>query len=176
MKWFFIILLIAALFFVILRAGCYNRPKRNVAVPVTNFDVKRYMGVWYEIARLDHPFERNMNKVTAEYKLLPDGRINVINRGEKGGRMKQITGKARPVDNSGKGELKVRFFIFPMRYVVMELSPDYQYAMVGSSSTDYLWVLSRQSSMPLDVLNDLLRKAKKRGYDVEGMIFVKHDY
>lgn len=143
------------------------------ASAVKRLDVRRYMGRWYEIARYDHRFERGMTHVTADYSLRPDGKIKVVNRGIKNGKPKEITGKAylpRPEEEPGR--LKVSFFLwFYADYYVLELDEDYRYAVVGSSSDRYLWILSRTPEVPKEVLDDLLAKIERRGYGLSGLLF-----
>jgi len=142
---------------------------------VVNFDVNRFMGRWYEICRYDHRFERGMTHVTADYSLLPDGKIKVVNRGIKEGKHKESVGKARqpnPVEYPGR--LKVSFFLwFYSDYYVLEIDDDYQYAVIGSSSGDYLWILSRTPQMPEDVEDLLLGRIADRGYDLEKLMWIE---
>ena len=133
------------------------------------------MGKWYEIARYEHTFEKGMTHVTAEYSLKPDGKIQVINKGIKNGKAKEIVGKAKqpnPIEYPGR--LKVSFFLwFYSDYYVLELDNDYQYAIIGSSSDKYLWILSRTPELPKETLDKLLANIKQRGYDLSRLIFVE---
>jgi lipocalin len=142
---------------------------------VRQLDVERFMGQWYEIARYEHRFERGMTHVTAEYTLLPDGKIRVVNRGLKDGKSKEIVGKARrsnPVEYPGR--LEVSFFLwFYSDYYILELGPDYQYAVIGSSTDKYLWILSRQEKISSPVREKILSGLKKRGYDISRLVFVE---
>jgi len=144
---------------------------------VKDFEIERYLGKWYEIARYDHRFERGLVGVTATYSLRDDGMINVVNAGFKGslsGKQSVSTGKAKIPDMSVPSKLKVSFFLFFYGdYFVMELDSNYQWAVVGSSSENYLWILSRTPEMDPAVYNDLLGRIKKRGYDVEKLIRVE---
>ena len=142
---------------------------------VSSLNVERYMGKWYEIARFNHSFEKGMTHVVAEYTLLPDGKIQVLNQGMKNGEMKNILGKAKQPDpEQSPGQLKVSFFLwFYSDYNIMELDPDYQYALIGSSSDNYLWILSRTPEMPKKKLDDYLRIIQQRGYDLSKLIWVK---
>ena len=112
---------------------------------VSNLDVNRFMGSWYEIARYEHSFEKGMTHVKANYSLLPDGTIRVLNSGMKNGKKKEIEGKARKKKGSNSNsKLEVSFFLwFYSDYFVFELDDNYQYAVIGSSSDKYLWILSR---------------------------------
>lgn len=144
--------------------------------PVKVFDLNRYLGKWYEIARFDHSFEKDLVGVTAEYSLLPDGKVRVINSGYKDtldGPYKSTEGKAKIPDPSNPAHLEVSFFMwFYSDYNIMELDPDYQYALVGSDTDKYLWILSRTPQLPNDPLNRLLDQATRRGYDVGKLIWV----
>ena len=142
---------------------------------VKQLDISRFMGKWYEIARYEHTFEKGMTYVTAEYSLLPDGKIRVINRGMKNGKPKEIIGKARqpdPIEHPGR--LEVSFFLwFYADYYILELDKDYQHAIIGSNTDKYLWILSRSPEIPKDTLDKLLTNIRQRGYDLSKLIFVK---
>lgn len=144
---------------------------------IATLDLARYMGKWYEIARFDHFFEKNMVGVSADYLLLPDGKIQVTNSGflhELSGEYKTIIGKAKMPNPQEPGKLKVSFFLwFYSDYFIFELDPNYQYALVGSSSDKYLWILSRTPTLPSPVTNQLLQKAQARGYNTNALIWVK---
>ena len=142
---------------------------------VTHLDIHRYMGKWYEIARYDHSFEKGMTHVYTEYSLEKDGKIKVINRGIKDGEPKKITGKAKQPDpKEYPGRLKVSFFLwFYSDYYILDLDKDYQYAIVGSSSDKYLWILSRIPEMSETKLKSILQKIAQRGYDVSKLVFVE---
>lgn len=142
---------------------------------VHRLDVARFMGRWYEIARYEHRFERGMTHVTADYTLLPDGKIRVVNRGLKDGRPKEITGKARQPDpQEYPGRLEVSFFLwFYSDYYVLELEPDYQYAVIGSSTDKYLWILCRKPDMPQWQLEQILSSLRRRGYDLSRLVYVE---
>ncbi len=137
---------------------------------VKNVDINRYLGKWYEIARFPHSFERGLVGVTATYTLRQDGKIDVLNQGFSNsldGPLKQARGKAKVPDPATPGRLKVAFFLFFYAdYFILELDEkDYQYALVGSSSDNYLWILSRTPSMSPETYKMLVSKAKDRGYD-----------
>lgn len=141
---------------------------------VSNLDVNRFMGSWYEIARYEHSFEKGMTHVKASYSLLPDGTIRVLNSGMKNGKKKEIEGKARKKkDSNSNSKLEVSFFLwFYSDYFVFELDDNYQYAVIGSSSDKYLWILSRTPQLPQSTLDNLIANIKKRGYDTSKLYFV----
>ena len=138
---------------------------------VKELDLNRYLGTWYEIARFPHSFEKDLVGVTATYSLRPDGKIEVLNQGYKhslNGEKSSIVGKAKIPDILQPGKLKVSFFwFFYADYYVFELDENYQYAMIGSKSPGYFWILSRTPQMDLPTYNRLLEKARKRGYNLD---------
>ena len=141
---------------------------------VDNLDLKRYMGRWYELARFDHRFERNMERCEAFYTIEPDGMIAVRNSGidSKTGMLRITDGKAK----LGKkpGQLRVSFFLFFYSdYNILALGEDYDWALIGSKSPQYLWILSRTPSLPESTLEYILSEADARGYDTDGLIWVK---
>lgn len=141
---------------------------------VKQLDLEKFMGRWYEIARYDHRFERGMSHVTATYSLLGDGRIKVVNEGVRNGKRKTARGKGKQPDASQPGKLKVSFFLwFYADYYVLDIAPDYSYVLVSSSSDKYLWIMSRTPSLPRPVLDSLLAKLRRRGYDTSKLIFVE---
>lgn len=138
---------------------------------VKSLDLDRYLGRWYEIARYDHSFERNVEFATANYSLMKNGKIMVINSGMKFGDMKVSTGKAKTT--AVPGILRVSFFgPFYSDYRVLMLSDDYQYAIVGSKSPKFLWILSRTPQVPYETLELMLDNIEKRGYKPEKLIWV----
>ena len=157
-------------------SGCLGMPKS--VMPVKEFELDKYLGKWYEIARLDHSFERGMEQVTAEYTLRTDGGVRVKNRGfsKKKNKWSEAEGKAFFVGKSSEGYLKVSFFgPFYGSYVVFELDKDnYQYALVSGPNTSYLWLLSRTSTVEEDLLTQFVMKAKKLGFETEKLIYVNH--
>jgi len=160
----------------ILAGGCFS-PPRGVA-PVSDFDLDRYLGKWYEIARLDHSFERGLSRVTAEYSLRDHGDILVVNRGydELRDEWSEARGVARPIGPPDLASLKVAFFWpFWGAYHVIALDADYRWAMVTSSTRDYLWILSRRPRLDPAVLDDLLDQAARQGFATERLIFVEHE-
>jgi len=144
----------------------------NIA-PVKEFDLNRYLGKWYEIARFDHRFERGLTKVMAEYTQRADGKIEVVNSGFNAAKNapSRIVGKAKTT--SVAGLLRVSFFwIFYSDYRVLALGDDYEWALVGAGNADkYLWILSRTATLPSDTLNAILSEAKSRGFDTDKLIF-----
>ena len=144
---------------------------------VKELDIESYLGTWYEIARYDHSFERGLVGVTATYSLREDGKIKVVNAGYKKtleGKRSEAVGKAKIPDRSVPSKLKVSFFLFFYGdYFVMELDEDYKWAVIGSSTDKYLWILSRTPVMEKDLYDDLLDRLSKRGYDVTNLIKVE---
>ena len=157
-------------------AGCTGTP--NGLQPVTGFDPDRYLGKWYEIARLDHSFERGLSNVSAVYSRRPQGGIEVINRGYDDGaeKWKTIEGKAEFIKNPDVGSLKVSFFgPFYSGYHIIALDKEnYAYAMVAGYSRDYLWILSRRKTLEENVMADLLAKAQQWGFATDQLIRVAH--
>ena len=141
---------------------------------VSDFDLSRYLGVWYEIARFDHSFERDLSNVMAEYLLRDDGMVEVINSGWKKGKYKVANGKARQPDpDTDPAHLEVSFFLFFYSdYNVMMLGDDYQVALVGSRSPEYLWILARTPDINDEILGAMLEEAERRGYDTGKLIWV----
>ncbi len=168
---------IAALFFTASVAACTGIPQ-NVE-PVTGFEIERYLGTWYEIARLDHRFERGLNNVTATYTRRADGGIDVFNRGfnpEKG-EWSSARGRAYLAGEPDVGRLKVSFFRpFYAGYNIIALDrEDYRYALVCGHSRSYLWILSRSPFLEPAVLERLVAKAQSLGFSTEELIIVDHD-
>lgn len=145
---------------------------------VKHFELDKYLGTWYEIARFDHSFERGLEGVTATYSMREDGKIKVLNSGYKGGldgKKSEAIGKAKIPVPSVPSKLKVSFFwIFYGDYFVMELDENYEWAVIGSKTDKYLWILSRTPQLHSDIYKDLLGRLTKRGYDVSKLIEVKH--
>jgi len=156
-----------------LLSGCLGLPQG--VEPVDNFQLQRYLGRWYEVARLDHSFERGLDKVTAQYALRNDGGISVTNSGRsiKTGKMQQAEGRAYFVESPDLGYLKVSFFgPFYGSYVIFELDSDYQYAFVAGNSTDYLWLLARTPEVSQELLNQFIARASQLGFDTDKLILV----
>lgn len=141
---------------------------------VKKFDLNRYLGTWYEVARYNHSFERGMDNTMAEYILQDDGTVAVINTGWKNGKFKVTEGKAKYPDPTGKpGGLKVSFFMFFYSpYNVMLVDENYQLSLVGSKSDNYLWILSRTPEPDPVLLEVMLAEAEDRGYDTSKLIWV----
>lgn len=151
-------------------------PKRATAV--TNFDSAKYLGKWYEIARLDHKWERGLDNVTAEYTLNEDKTIKVDNKGYdlKKGKWEQSVGKAKFVGKENIGMLKVSFFgPFYSGYNVVSIDRDYKYALVAGESLKYMWILSREKTIPENIKTELLKKAQEIGYKTSDLVWVKQD-
>ena len=161
---------------VFLLTGCVGIPE-NVK-PVDNFSLEKYLGKWYEIARLDHRFERGLSRITADYSMRDGGGVRVLNRGysAKENEWKEAEGKAYFVNKPNQGYLKVSFFgPFYGSYVVFELDHEnYQYSLVCGPDKSYLWILSRTPEMKKDVKDALVAKAKALGFDTSKLIFVDH--
>ena len=139
---------------------------------VETLDLNRYLGDWYEIARFDHRFERGMEQTKARYTLLEDGKIEVLNTGIKDGKPKEAKGKGKLTETSAL--LRVSFFgPFYADYRVMLIDSAYQYALIGSGSDDYLWILSRTPKLSDGAKALILSEAQRRGYNVEQLIWVK---
>ena len=154
-----------------LATGCVSVPKVDNA-PVAVLDLNRYLGEWYEIARFDHSFERGVEQAKANYTQNADGTIKVVNSGIKNGKPKTAVGKGKTTDTPGL--LRVSFFDpFYADYRVMLIDKDYAYALVGSGSADYLWLLSRSPELSETAKSELLAEAQRRGYDTDQLIWVR---
>ena len=158
--------------------GCSGQKQMIDNSVVKELDLQKYLGTWYEIARYDHRFERDLVGVTANYSMRPDGKIKVVNSGYKNtldGEYSEAIGKAKIPDLENEpAKLKVSFFwIFYGDYYVLELDKDYQWAVIGSSTDKYLWILSRTPQMAPEIYTDLLKRIADRGYDTSALIKVK---
>jgi apolipoprotein D and lipocalin family protein len=155
--------------------GCLGIPEK--VTPVQNFDLERYLGKWYEIARLDHSFERGLKQVTAEYSLRKDGGVSVVNRGflvdEE--EWKEAEGKAYFVGDPEEGYLKVSFFgPFYGSYVIFGLDQEkYQYAFISGPDLSYLWLLSRKPVLESEIIARFTREANRLGFNTDELIFVE---
>jgi apolipoprotein D and lipocalin family protein len=157
-------------------AGCMGMPEG--VRPVTGFELERYLGTWYEIARLDHSFERGLTRVTAEYQLREDGGVRVVNRGYKpaAAEWDEAVGKAYFVEDEETGYLKVSFFgPFYGAYVIFELDQDdYQYAFISGPNTSFLWLLSRTPTVSPEVMSRFLERSAALGFDTDELVIVDH--
>jgi len=145
---------------------------------VKNVNIGKYLGTWYEVARFPHSFEKNLDRVTATYSVREDGKIKVENTGYlPDGKQKTAIGKAYIPDASDASRLKVSFFwIFYGDYFILELDEkNYQWAMVGSGTSDYLWILSRAPKLDDKIYAELLNRAGSRGYDLSKLIKVRQE-
>ena len=167
------LLMIAA---VAILAGCAGIPKG--VTPVKNFDTQRYLGNWYEIARLEHSSEKGLSDITANYSLRDDGGIKVLNRGydAKKGEWRVAEGKAYPMAGPHTGYFKISFFgPFYGSYVIFDLDKtDYGYSFITGADKSYLWLLSRTPRVPDEVLSKFIKKANQLGFDTDKLIYVKH--
>lgn len=176
MKKYFKVPLVFLLVLATLTMSCRSMPAG--AKPVSNFDVNRYLGTWYEIARLDHRFEKNIDNATAQYSLNDDGSVKVINRGynQKKQKWTSAEGTAKFRGDRNVGALKVSFFgPFYAGYNVIAVDEAYQYALVAGKDLKYLWLLSREKTLPEDIKKSYLTKAQKLGYKTSELIWVKQD-
>lgn len=143
---------------------------------VQNFDAPKYMGKWYEIARFNHSFEEGMNHVYTQYALSKQGEITVKNVGFKKDIMYEANATGRFKGASDMGEFEVCFFYpFYGTYKIILLDPNYQYAIVTSSTYDYLWFLSRTPTLEKSILEKLLKVAKSYEFQTENLIFVEQE-
>lgn len=155
--------------------SCTSMPEK--AQPVNQFDVNKYLGTWYEIARFDYRFEKDLDNAIAQYSLNKDGSVSVINSGYNIKKDKWVSaeGTAKFRGDKNTAALKVSFFgPFYAGYNVVALQ-DYQYALVAGKNLDYLWILSREKSIPENVKQNFISKAREIGYDTSKLIWVKQD-
>ena len=162
--------------FLLSLTGCLGYPES--IKPISGFNLNSYLGTWYEIARLDHSFERGLSKVTAEYSLKEDGGVKVVNRGfsSEEGKWKEAIGKAYFVAGTDTGYLKVSFFgPFYGSYVVFNLdTSNYQYAFVTGPDYSYLWLLSRTPEIDDGLQSLFIEQIKDLGFDSNKLIWVNH--
>lgn len=146
---------------------------------VQGLDIPRYMGKWYEIARMPHSFERNMDYVTADYTLNEDNTVRVVNRGKRDGKFSQAEGIAKLKYKDAypaAGEFRVSFFRpFYGDYRIIDLAPDYSHAVVTSGTMDYLWILSRTPQLPQERLSAILEQLRSRGFDIGRLEYPKQE-
>jgi apolipoprotein D and lipocalin family protein len=157
-------------------SGCATAPSTRDLAAVKDFEINKYLGRWYEIARLENSFEKDLTAVSAEYKLRDDGKVDVINHGfnplER--TQKMAKGVANFVDDSSVGNLEVTFFWpFYAGYKILELDkPGYGYALVTSDSFDYLWILAREPQLSEQTYQMLVKKAQELGFNTDTLIKV----
>ncbi len=167
--------MLSIFFLSVILSGCLSIPQ-NVK-PVDGFELSKYLGKWYEIARLDHSFERGLDNVTAEYFLRDDGGVRVINKGFSAteNKWKEAEGKAYFVRDPQEGYLKVSFFgPFYGAYIVFELDKEaYQYTFVTSYDKSYLWLLARTPEVSDALLDRFVRRAAELGFETDKLIFPK---
>jgi len=160
----------------LLAAGCTGLPQG--VTPVSDFDVNRYLGKWYEIARLDHGFESGLEQVTAQYSFRRDGGLRVVNRGfdVASGQWRVAEGKAYFIDDTRTGRLKVSFFgPFYGSYNIIALDQSgYRYALVCGPDTSYLWILARSPDLDKSIVEELVAHAADLGFDTRQLIYVRH--
>ncbi|HHL2498808.1 TPA: outer membrane lipoprotein Blc [Yersinia enterocolitica] len=159
----------------LLSVACGVTPPKDVKI-VDNFQLPRYLGTWYEIARLDHSFERGLNNVTANYSPRDDGGVKVINRGynAKKQQWQESIGKAYFIGSPQQASLKVSFFgPFYGGYNVIDLDDEYQHALIAGPNRQYLWILSRTPTIDNQTRDRLVSVAKHYGFPVEELIWVK---
>ena len=157
-------------------SACTGLPKGATAV--SGFELDRYLGTWYEIARLDHRFERGLTNVSANYTLRDDGGVKVVNRGfnTKTTEWDEAIGKAYFVDAPDVGRLKVSFFgPFYGGYNILELDiENYEYALVAGPDRSYLWILARSADVSETIVQSLVEKARSLEFPVDELIYVSH--
>jgi apolipoprotein D and lipocalin family protein len=138
---------------------------------VPQVDLNKYLGKWYEIARLPAKFQEGCDETTATYTLLGNGNISVLNECRKSGKIKKAKGKAKIVDKATGAKLKVTFFWpFYGDYWVIKLGENYEYAVVGTPNRKYLWILSRTAQMDSKLYSELTEFAKSNGFDIDKLI------
>jgi len=161
----------------VLLTSCTGIPEGITAVE--GFEINRYLGTWYEVARLDHRFERGLENISATYTLREDGGVDVLNKGWdiEAGEWREAEGKAYFVEQVDKGRLKVSFFgPFYGGYNIIELDKkNYAYSMVTGQNRSYFWILSRTNQLPEATLRGLIDRAKALGFATDKLIFVTHD-
>lgn len=153
-------------------AGC-SKISSSADIPaVSGFELDKYMGKWYEIARLPNFFQRDMNDVHAVYSLNDNGSAAVLNQGYKNGRLKSISGTIYPAGDPDTGELKVSFFpgIYSP-YRIIKIAPDYRYSAVCGKSKDLLWILARKKEIPTNDLDVIRKFLDENGFDTDKLIF-----
>jgi apolipoprotein D and lipocalin family protein len=161
----------------LIMSGCMGMPR--LVTPVKEFELEKYLGTWYEIARLDHSFERGLSQVSAVYSLRDDGGVSVRNSGYSAGtdEWKGVEGKAYFVNSEDEGYLRVSFFgPFYSSYVIFGLDQEnYTYAFVSGYNTSYLWLLSRAPTVDEKIITKFIQSAHDSGFDTDQLIFVEQD-
>lgn len=150
----------------------------NELSTVKEVDINKYLGTWYEIARLPNSFEKDMKCVTATYSLKKNGKIKVLNKGFKITKNKysSANGTAWTPNLDFPGQLKVSFFWpFSGNYYIIALDKNYQYALVGDPSRKYLWVLSRTSILNQKTYEMLVKLAKDKGFNTDNLLKISQD-
>ncbi|MBP5997234.1 MAG: lipocalin family protein [Azonexus sp.] len=167
---------ILALLLALTLSACATAPPDGLR-PVTSFDINRYLGQWYEIARLDHSFERGMSDVNATYQLQDDGSVKVINRGYDTQRQawKEAVGRALFIGDSNTASLKVSFFgpFYGGYHVIALDQQNYRWSLVAGPDRDYLWILARDKTLPAEVREQLIGQAKALGFATDKLIWVE---
>jgi apolipoprotein D and lipocalin family protein len=152
-----------------------TKEEHNTLEVVPHVELEKYLGKWYEIARLPFRFEDGCTDITATYSLSKDGNVSVLNECLKDGKLKQAKGKAKVVDKKTGAKLKVTFFWpFSADYWIINLGENYDYAVVGSPSRKYLWILSRTPQMDDKLFSQLVESVKSKGFNVENLIKTSH--
>lgn len=154
---------------------CESIPTKATAVKP--FDKEKYLGKWYEIARMDVSFEKNLSNTTAEYSLQDNGKIKIVNKGynTKKNKWNEAIGKAKFLGDENEAKLKVSFFgPFYAGYNIIALDADYKYALVAGKNLDYLWILSRETTIPAHIKNRYLMVAQEIGYNTGDLLWVEH--
>lgn len=158
--------------------SCNSTVIPEKAEPIANFDVNQYLGTWYEIARFDFYFEKDLDNTSAQYSLDKQGNVQVLNSGynTKKSTWSKADGTAKFRGDTKIGALKVSFFgPFYSGYSIIALDEQYKYALIAGKNLDYLWILSREKSIPKEVKEEYLKKAKEIGYDTSRLLWIKHD-
>ena len=163
--------MLLALAMLIFALTAYAESRKQVnTTTITSLDLEKYMGRWYEIARLDNRFERGLTDVEANYSLMPDGKIHIVNSGYRDGKYHETIGRGKITSQAGR--LRVSFFMFFYAdYNILAMAEDGKWVLVGSSTPKYLWILSREKQLPADVINHIVELARERGYDTSALIF-----
>ncbi len=152
-----------------------RKEEHNTLEVVPYVELEKYLGKWYEIARLPARFQEGCTDTTATYALSEDGRISVLNECIRNGKVKRAKGKAKVVDKDSGAKLKVTFFWpFYGDYWIINLGKDYEYAVVGTPNRKYLWILSRTPQMDDGLFSQLIESVKSKGFDVNNLIKTSH--